>query len=74
MISLLGLGNNLLKYLKVIVVVQLRPVHEANLAVLKILNNLVTLGQRLKKPSGQTLDLICCELLTQEAPLVQVRF
>ena len=63
--SWLGLGNNLLKYLKVIVVVQLRPVHEANLAVLKILNNLVTLGQQLKrhvgpfsKPSSQTLDLI----------------
>ena len=66
MISLLGLGNNLLKYLKVIVVVQLRPVHfEANLAVLKILNNLDTLGQRIKnmrgplsKPSSQTLDWI----------------
>ena len=66
MISWLGLGNNLLKYLKVIVVVQLRPVHfEANLAVLKILNNLDTLGQRIKnmrgplsKPSSQTLDLI----------------
>ena len=63
--SWLGLGNNLLKYLKVIVVVQLRPVHEANLAVLKILNNLDTLGQRIKnmrgplsKPSSQTLDWI----------------